>query len=118
MRVKNEETLSVTERPDDEKAAASKRKKRRLEKDAPEKALRGPDKIHKDSIDSLKSNRRNPFIKRELKVSDMGYRKDGLYRYVPYVRLRGIWLEQIGFEIGKILSITAEQNRLVIELKE
>jgi type I toxin-antitoxin system toxin SymE len=39
-------------------------------------------------------------------------------RAVPMIRLRGQWLQQLGFTAGKRIAITAEANRLVITLEE
>ena len=35
---------------------------------------------------------------------------------VPYVRLSGYWLQQLGFEVGARLLIAPEQGRLVITI--
>ena len=39
-------------------------------------------------------------------------------RSVPMIRLRGQWLQQLGFTAGKRIAIAAENNRLVITLHE
>jgi toxic protein SymE len=38
-------------------------------------------------------------------------------RAVPMIRLRGRWLQQLGFAAGKRIAITAERNRLVITIE-
>lgn len=39
-------------------------------------------------------------------------------RSVPMIRLRGRWLEQLGFTTGKRIAITTDANRLIITLEE
>lgn len=36
-------------------------------------------------------------------------------RVVPFLRLRGRWLEELGFECGEKVRVRAERGRLVIE---
>jgi hypothetical protein len=37
------------------------------------------------------------------------------YREVPFLRLRGKWLEELGFERGGKVRVRAQRGRLVIE---
>lgn len=38
-------------------------------------------------------------------------------RVVPYLRMRGRWLERLGFEVGSAVRVTASPGRLVVELR-
>jgi hypothetical protein len=55
--------------------------------------------------------------KRELVVTSM-YRESGGYRrrqtVVPFIRMSGAWLEQLGFDRGDRIEVTAERERLVL----
>jgi hypothetical protein len=55
--------------------------------------------------------------KRELVVAAM-YRESGGYRrrstIVPFIRMSGAWLEQLGFDRGDRIEVTAEHQRLVL----
>ena len=61
------------------------------------------------------SNRRNPF-KRILKVysgyycSSIGHR----YKSHPVIRLEGIYLSAIDFQIGDKIEVTTEHGRILI----
>ena len=35
-------------------------------------------------------------------------------RMVPWIRLRGVWLEQAGFSIGQLLKVEVQRKRVVI----
>ncbi|SOO17687.1 conserved hypothetical protein [Xanthomonas citri pv. fuscans] len=37
---------------------------------------------------------------------------------IPSVRLRGLWLEQLGFAVGSKLRITARNGELVVTVAE
>jgi toxic protein SymE len=37
------------------------------------------------------------------------------YRYVPWLRMGGLWLEQIGFKIGDPIEITVRKRKLIIK---
>ena len=37
---------------------------------------------------------------------------------VPEIRLEGIWLKELGFEIGKDIKIKQQKNRLTITLTD
>jgi hypothetical protein len=54
---------------------------------------------------------------RELVVAAM-YRESGGYRrrqtVVPFIRMSGAWLEQLGFDRGDRIEVTAERERLVL----
>jgi hypothetical protein len=57
--------------------------------------------------------------KRELVVAAM-YRENSDYRrrqkVVPYIRMSGVWLQQLGFRRGDRIEITAEHERLVLSV--
>lgn len=44
-------------------------------------------------------------------------RYDGRKR-VPELRLSGIWLEKLGFDIGRTIEITPSEGKLIIEAGE
>lgn len=56
---------------------------------------------------------------RELVVAAM-YRKGSGYRrhptVVPFIRMSGLWLEQLGFDRGDRIEVTAEHERLVLTI--
>ena len=45
------------------------------------------------------------------------FESDRASHAVPMIRLRGQWLQQLGFAAGKRIAITAEKNRLVITIE-
>lgn len=55
--------------------------------------------------------------KRELVVTAM-YRESGGHRrrqmVVPFIRMSGVWLKQLGFDRGDRIEVTAEHERLVL----
>jgi hypothetical protein len=55
--------------------------------------------------------------RRELVVTSM-YRESGGYRrrqtVVPFIRMSGVWLEELGFDRGDRIEVTAEHERLVL----
>lgn len=55
--------------------------------------------------------------KRELVVAAM-YRESGGHRrrqtVVPFIRMSGLWLRQLGFDRGDRIEVTAERERLVL----
>jgi hypothetical protein len=55
--------------------------------------------------------------KRELVVTGM-YRESGVFRrrqtVVPFIRMSGAWLKQLGFDRGNRIEVTAERERLVL----
>jgi hypothetical protein len=55
--------------------------------------------------------------KRELVVTSM-YRESGGFRrrqtVVPFIRMSGVWLEELGFDRGERIEVTAEHERLVL----
>ena len=49
--------------------------------------------------------------KRSMKVvAQSGYK----YRETPAITLKGLWLKELGFEIGDYVSVSCENGRLVI----
>jgi len=63
-----------------------------------------------------------PMIERHLTISTLREPRPSRYenvskpaRVVPFLRLRGQWLEELGFECGEKVRVRAEQGRLVIE---
>ena len=39
----------------------------------------------------------------------------GSYKIVPWLSISGVWLEQNGFKAGDTVTITVEQNQLIIK---
>jgi len=37
------------------------------------------------------------------------------YKQVPFFRISGSWLEQVGFNIGSVVEITRSENQLIIK---
>ena len=51
--------------------------------------------------------------KRSIKVyGQSGYK----YQETPTIMLKGMWLKELGFDIGDYISVTCEDGRLVITL--
>lgn len=49
--------------------------------------------------------------KRSVKVyGQSGYK----YRETPTIMLKGMWIKEVGFDIGDYISVTCEDGRLVI----
>jgi len=46
------------------------------------------------------------------------YRESGTYRrrqtVVPFIRMSGVWLRQLGFDPGDRIEVTAQRKRLVL----
>lgn len=42
---------------------------------------------------------------------------NGAGRSVPSLKLRGEWLKQLGFSVGKLVRITADPGVIIIELE-
>ena len=38
--------------------------------------------------------------------------------WIPEIRMEGIWLKELGFEIGKEIKIEQQKNRLIITLTD
>lgn len=61
----------------------------------------------------------SPLITKQAKVMIAGYpplKSDpgcGAWRHIPWINLRGFWLEQAGFTIGTTYTITAYEKQLV-----
>jgi hypothetical protein len=55
--------------------------------------------------------------KREFVVAAMYRESSGYQRrktVVPFIRLSGLWLQQLGFDRGDRIEVTAEHQRLVL----
>jgi toxic protein SymE len=52
--------------------------------------------------------------KRQLTVS-YTYTQSG--KEIPFIRLQGKWLKELGFEIGKKITVKEQQCLLVVALK-
>ncbi|WP_455284132.1 SymE family type I addiction module toxin [Cupriavidus necator] len=37
-------------------------------------------------------------------------------RAIPWIRLRGVWLEQAGFSVGQLLKVKVQHKRVVISV--
>ena len=40
------------------------------------------------------------------------------YKPTPTITLKGLWLEELGFGVGTILTVRCEEGKLVIEPRE
>jgi toxic protein SymE len=65
------------------------------------------------------ANKKNIKTNRQLKVVSKYQPRDyHQYVIVPEIRLVGKWLRESGFEEGKYVLITVENNKLTITLNE
>jgi hypothetical protein len=58
-------------------------------------------------------------VVKQIKVGEQYYpplKQQNRSRVVPFLRLRGHWLQQLGFEQHSQVNITATQGELVIKL--
>ena len=55
-------------------------------------------------------------LTRQLKISAL-YRRSG-NRKVPELRLRGLWIESLGFKAGGMVNITVREGLMIIEAVE
>ena len=55
-------------------------------------------------------------LTRQLKISAL-YRRSG-NRKVPELRLRGLWIESLGFKAGELVNITVRDRLMIIEVVE
>ena len=53
---------------------------------------------------------------RQLKISALYRRSDN--RKVPELRLRGLWIESLGFKAGGLVNITVREGLMIIEAVE
>jgi toxic protein SymE len=53
---------------------------------------------------------------RKLKIYQKHQPREWKYIAVPEIRLEGIWLKELGFEIGKEIEIKQQKNKLTITL--
>lgn len=53
---------------------------------------------------------------RELTISYVT--PNGGTHYVPFIRLQGKWLSDLGFQIGKKVIVQESKNEIVIRVKE
>lgn len=49
-----------------------------------------------------------------LKIYTKYFKRFGYYILLPEIRLSGKWLQNLGFLTGQKISITQEQNRILI----
>jgi len=52
----------------------------------------------------------------QLKISALYRRSDN--RKVPELRLRGLWIELLGFKAGELINITVRDKLMIIEVVE
>lgn len=52
---------------------------------------------------------------RFIKLSAKAHPRDRGYKYLPWLNLSGVWLEQAGFAIGDQLEITVSNGYLEIK---
>lgn len=50
-------------------------------------------------------------LKRELKI----YEKDRSNRVVPEIRIVGLWLQELGFNVGDKYTVELVEGKLIIE---
>ena len=50
---------------------------------------------------------------RQLKVYGLNRSSDN--KEVPQLRMSGVWIEQLGFKVGDMVSITTREKLLIIE---
>ena len=50
---------------------------------------------------------------RQLKVYGLNRLSDN--KEVPQLRMSGVWIEQLGFKVGDMVSITTREKLLIIE---
>ncbi|MER3373978.1 MAG: SymE family type I addiction module toxin [Allomuricauda sp.] len=55
---------------------------------------------------------------RKLKIHTKFRRRTWDNTKVPEIRLEGRWLEELGFEMGKTITIISENNKLTIKIEE
>ena len=46
------------------------------------------------------------------------YEAPGMKRDVPRILLQGVWLKNLGYNIGDHIKISHQDNRLIIELED
>lgn len=54
---------------------------------------------------------------KEKEVKLQGKHRQGVYgsKIIPELKLSGVWLEAVGFKAGSRVSITIEENQLIIK---
>lgn len=52
-----------------------------------------------------------------IKISSINYSHRGNYQNpkLPYIKFGGDWLFKLGFEIGEVLEIKLEENRIILQ---
>jgi len=57
---------------------------------------------------------------RSLKVSEISRLSEvwGKYRTAPYIRLQGLWLERLGFNIGNKVTVEERFGELIIKIQD
>jgi hypothetical protein len=55
---------------------------------------------------------------RKLKVYSKAVRRVSGYKHLPEIRLMGIWLQDIGFEIDSNVSVMYSDGKITIVLEE
>lgn len=53
---------------------------------------------------------------RKLKIHDKYRQREYDRIIVPYIKLEGIWLEKLGFEIGGEVLVKQQKNKLTITI--
>lgn len=53
-------------------------------------------------------------MKRKIKISSLFSRRIGKSKYVPFIRLSGLWLQNAGFKIGGNIQVEVRNNQLII----
>jgi len=55
---------------------------------------------------------------RLIKLHGKAHRRDRYYKYLPWLNVSGVWLEQAGFNIGDMLEIHVCAGQLTIIHKD
>jgi len=55
---------------------------------------------------------------RKLKIYQKHQPREWKYITVPEIRLKGKWLKELGFEIGKEIKVEQKKNKLTITLAD
>ena len=53
---------------------------------------------------------------RQLKVR--GKFNERTWEYDPVIKLKGPWLEFLGFEVGQVVEVEAEEEKIVIRVRK
>jgi toxic protein SymE len=60
-----------------------------------------------------KTKQKQPNTRRQLKIYNHFRSSDN--KQVPELRLAGLWIEELGFNIGDIVSITTREKLIIVQ---